>query len=278
MEFLGFERPDGSIGVRNHVIVIPAGRCANELAATIADKVKDAVPILHNHPCVRLKPDNERALQTLVGLGCNPNVAAALVVGIGCDALSPFQIGDGIAKSKKAVEVVTIEEAGGFQEAVDKGRAVVHRMVSEVSQMKREPGDLSRLRVAVKCGGSDPTSALAANPACGWAIDSLLAEGGQAIFSETVELIGAEHILAGRAVNRKTRQRLLDVVGRAEMTVKASGLDIREAEPAPGNIKGGLTTLEEKSLGAKQVPLHCRACWNMLKSLRVEGYFLWTPR
>ena len=250
MEFLGYERPNGTVGVRNHVVVIPAGRCSNELAATIADGVEGAVPILHNHACVWLKPDNERALRTLIGLGCNPNVAAALVVGIGCEILSSSQIGEGIAGSKKPVEVITIEEAGGFQQAVDRGEAAARRMVAQASQMRRKPYNLSHLSVGVKCGGSATISCLAGHRAIGWGVDALLSEGGRAIFTETAEIIGAEHILAKRAINQEVRQRLLEVAGRMEATIKTAGVDIRGAQPTPGNIKSGLTTLEEKSLGA----------------------------
>jgi altronate dehydratase large subunit len=250
MNFLGYERPDGSVGVRNHVVVIPAGRCSNELAATIADGVKGVVAILHNETCPRLKPDLNRSLQTLIGLGSNPNVAGALVVGIGCDPLSASEIGSGIAKSRKQVEVITIEETGGFKKTVDRGQAAARHMMSQASQMTRRPYDLSYLCVGLKCGGSDTTSALTGDPAAGWAVDAVLKEDGQAIFSETVEIIGAEHILANRAVDQQTRVRLLEIIGRKEKTIKASGVDIRGTQPTPGNIKGGLTTLEEKSLGA----------------------------
>ena len=250
MEFLGYERSDGTVGVRNHVVVIPAGRCSNELAATIADGVKGTVPILHNHGCFLLKPDNERALRTLIGLGCNPNVAAALVVGIGCESLSPSKIGEEIARSKKQVEVVTIEDIGGFQQVVDRGEAAARRMMTQACQMKRKPFDLSHLSVGVKCGGSAPISALAGHRSIGWALDTLLSKGGQAIFTETTEVIGAEHVLARRAVNQEVRQRLLEIVGRMEATIKATGVDIRGTQPTPGNIENGLSTLEEKSLGA----------------------------
>jgi altronate dehydratase large subunit len=250
MEFLGYERPNGTVGVRNHVAVISASGCANELAATIADGVQGTVAILHDHACARLKPDNERALQTLIDVGSNPNVAAAVVVGIGCDILPADEIARGIAKSKKPVEAITIEAAGGFQQAVDKGQETARDMMSQASQMTRTPCALSHLTVGVKCGGSATISPLAGHPATGKVFDALIAEGGRAIFTETAEVIGAEHILAKRAVNEEVRQRLLEVVARMEKTIRDSGVDIRGAQPSPGNIKSGLTTIEEKSLGA----------------------------
>jgi len=250
MEFLGYERPDGSVGVRNHVAVISGGRCANEMAATIADAVKGTVPILHTYPCVRLKEDNERALRTLIGLGSNPNVAAAIVVGIGCENPPPLEIGEGIAKSKKPVEVLTIIGSNGFQDVLDRGLAAAHCMVSQVSQMKRKPFELSHLTLGVKCGGSHATSGIVGNPVTGRVFDRLIAEGGTAIFSETEEVIGATHLLVKRAINKEVARRLQEAVDRMEARTKATGEDIRGSQPTRANIQGGLTTIEEKSLGA----------------------------
>ncbi len=250
MEFLGYERPDGSVGVRNHVAVISSGRCANEMAATIADSVNGAMPVLHTHPCVHLKEDNERALRTLAGLGSNPNVAAAIVVGVGCENPTPYQIGEEIAKSKKPVEVLTIMESKGFQNLMDRGLELVHEMISQACQMQRKPFPLSYLTLGVKCGGSSAVSGVASNSAGGQVFDRLIAEGGTAIFSETAEVIGATHLLAKRAVSKEVAMRLEEAVERMEARIKATGVDIRGSQPTRGNIEGGLTTIEEKSLGA----------------------------
>jgi altronate dehydratase large subunit len=250
MEFQGYGRPDGSVGVRNHVVVISGGRCANEMAATIADSVKGAVPILHTYPCVRLREDNERALRTLIGLGSNPNVAAAIVVGVGCENPPPLEIGEGIAKSKKPVEVLTIMGSSGFQDVLDKGLTAARHMVSQASQMERKPFALSYLTLGVKCGASNATSGILGNPVTGQVFDRLIAGGGSAIFSETTEVIGATHLLAKRAVNKEVARRLQEAVDRMEARVKATGDDIRGSQPTRGNIQGGLTTIEEKSLGA----------------------------
>jgi len=168
MEFLGYQRPDGSVGVRNYVAVISGGRCANEMATTIADAVKGTVPILHTYPCVRLREDNERALRTLIGMGSNPNVAAAIVVGVGCENPPPVEIGEGIAKSKKPVEVLTIKGSSGFQDVMDKGLAVARHMASQASQMERKPFALSHLTLGVKCGASNATSGILGNPSDGF--------------------------------------------------------------------------------------------------------------
>jgi len=251
MEFLGYQRTDDSVGVRDYVALIPAGRCANELAARMADEVGGGVvALLHNQPCIHLKPDNEMALRTLIGLGRNPNVAAAIVVGIGCEGLPPQDIAEGIAKSNKPVELLTIEREGDYQATLDKGIRVAKEMLTDASLLRRQPFDLKHLILGTKCTGSTPASALACNPVVGWAADAVIARGGSAIFSETAEIIGAEHILAKRAADQKVAQRIYDVAARMEKRMKDSGVDIRGSEPVPGNIRGGMTTLEEKSLGA----------------------------
>ncbi len=251
MSFYGYLRPDGSVGVRNYVAVIPAGRCANELAARIADEVgMGVVALLHNQPCIHLKPDNAMAMRVLIGLGTNPNVAAAIVVGIGCEGLPPQDIAEGIAKSNKPLELLTIEREGNYQATLDKGVKVAKQMLADASLLNRQPFDLSHLIFGTKCTGSTPASAIACNPTVGWAADAIIAQGGSAIFSETAEIIGAEHILAKRAANEEIAQRIYEVATRMEQRMKDSGVDIRGSEPVPGNIIGGLTTLEEKSLGA----------------------------
>ena len=250
MDFLGYKRPDGSVGIRNHVVVISSGRCANEMAATMADSVKGAMPVLHTHPCVRLGEDNERALRTLAGLGSNPNVAAVIVVGVGCENPAPTQIGEEIAKSKKAVEVLSVIESQGFQNLMDRGLKLVRQMVSDASQLERKAFPLSYLTLGVKCGGSSAVSGIASNSVVGEVFDRLIAQGGTAIFSETSEVIGATHLLAKRAASKEVAERLVQMVEQMEARIKATGVDIRGSQPTRGNIEGGLTTIEEKSLGA----------------------------
>jgi altronate dehydratase large subunit len=250
MEFLGYERPDGSAGVRNHVVVIPAGRCSNDLAAVISDQVPKTTALLHNHGCLLLKPDNDSALRTLIGLGRNPNVAAVLVVGVGCESVSAVDIAAGISASGKPVDMVTVEKSGGFQAAVEKGVLSLRHMNELASQMVRTPCDIGKLTIGVKCGGSATLSGLAGNAAIGWALDKLIANNGSAIFTETTEIIGAEHVLVRRAASPEVGQRLLEFANRAETLIKNCGVDIRGTQPTPANIANGLTTIEEKSLGA----------------------------
>lgn len=251
MDFLGYRRPDGTVGTRNYVALIPAGRCANELAMRIADEVGgNVVPILHNQPCIHLKPDNIMAQRVLTGLGRNPNVAATITLGIGCEGIPAEELADEISGTGKPVQAITIEREGNYDAALQKGLDTAKHMYANTSLLKREPFDLSHITLAVKCGGSDTTSALGCNPVAGWAADAIINEGGSAVFSETAELVGAEHIVARRANDDVTRQRIFEVVARMDHRIKDAGVDIRGSEPTPGNIKGGLSTLEEKSLGA----------------------------
>ncbi len=251
MQFMGYPRADGGVGARNYVAVIPAVQCGNELADRIATEVGgNVVALTHNAACVNIPSDKEMVHRTLVGLGCNPNVAAVIVVGIGCDGPPAGPIAEDIARSGKPVELVTIEQEGTYEDAVAKGLHIAKQMRADSSVLQREPFDISHLVFASKCTGSTPASIMACNPVMGWFADALVAAGGTFIFSETPEIIGAEHLLARRAVNDMVATRILEMADRMEKRICATGEDIRGSQPNPGNIRGGMTTLEEKSLGA----------------------------
>lgn len=245
MSFLGYRRPGGSVGVRNHIAVISTVTCANEVASRIANQVEEAVSLTHNMGCGHyiFTP-----LRPLAGLGKNPNVAAVLVVGLGCEVVSAKILAEEIAESEKPVESIIIQEVGGTVKAIKQGVRIVKSMVRKVSRLKRESFDLSNLTLGLECGGSDTTSGIAANPAVGRVADMVVNAGGTAILAETVELIGAEHVLARRAVNEKVAEEIVGVIRRMEdRMVKSLNLPVDMI--APGNIEGGLSTLEEKSLG-----------------------------
>ena len=251
MRFMGYPRPDGGVGARNYIAVIPAVQCGNELADRIATEVGGTVVALtHNAACVNIPSDKQMVHRTLVGLGVNPNVAGVIVVGIGCDGPPAAPIADDITRSGKPVELITIEREGTYENAVAKGVNAARQMRADASRIEREAFDLSHLVFASKCTGSTPASIMACNPAVGWAADALVAAGGTFIFSETPEIIGAEHLLARRAVNEQVAARITRMAERMENRIRATGEDIRGSQPNPGNIRGGMTTLEEKSLGA----------------------------
>jgi altronate dehydratase large subunit len=249
MKFFGYKRPDGKVGVRNHVIILPSVVCASEVCNAIARNVKGTIAIPHPHGCAQLPFDAEQTARTLIGIGKNPNVAAVLVIGLGCEVVDPSLIASKISESNKEVKYLVIQEVGGTRKTVKEGIKIVKQMCSYASRFKREKVGLDSLILGVECGGSDACSGLSANPALGITSDMLLREGGTVILSETTESIGAEHILAKRAINRMVRKKILEIVKRTEMRALNLGLDIGRANPAPGNYEGGITTLEEKSLG-----------------------------
>ncbi|MCD6264343.1 UxaA family hydrolase, partial [Candidatus Bathyarchaeota archaeon] len=243
-EFYGYERPDGSVGVRNHLLVIAPIDCSFEPAKRIAAQVEGAVAVTQHHGCGL----NEMVANTLAGVGRNPNVAGVLLVGLGCETLTSEILAEGIESTGKPVEVVVCQHEGGTLRAIEKGVRILQGMAQEVAELRREPFPLSELTLAVECGGSDATSGLAANPATGIAADMLIDEGGTVIISETQEMVGAQHLLARRAVSREVAEAIYEMIDRQEKRMRAMGIDSRFM--SKGNIEGGLTTIEEKSLGA----------------------------
>lgn len=251
MKFLGFPRPDGSAGIRNHVLIIPGGL----LGAKICDFVEGTRTLITaDNGSGRTSQDRETIARTFIGLGLNPNVASVLVltssVGAGYPELRPSRIADEIARSGKRVELIDVAKEGSTFRALEKGVQLAREMVREASRIRREPCDLSQLAVGVKCGASDTTSGLAGNPVVGNLFDRIVAAGGTAFFGENTEIIGAEHVLAKRGVNEAVSKAILKVAYDTEERAKSTGEDIRTVNPVPANIAGGITTLEEKSLGA----------------------------
>jgi altronate dehydratase large subunit len=249
MTFQGYLRPDGKAGTRNYVLVIPSVGCSQVAGQAIAQGLKDVVCLPNILGCGQVGDDRALVKKTLVGFGTHSNVFAVLIVGNGCEQLSPEAIAQGIASTGKRVEVIVIQDVGGTRKTIALGRKIVKEMREDAAKMNREPTPLSKLILGTECGGSDYTSGLASNPAVGAACDMLVAEGGSVILSETPELIGAEHLLARRARTPEMAQQVLDAVAWWEKMAIAAGQNIRETNPAPGNIAGGITTLEEKSLG-----------------------------
>jgi altronate dehydratase large subunit len=251
MSFLGFVRPDGSVGTRNYVLIVPGGI----IASKICDFVRGAETILTaNIGTGRTAADRETVARVLIGLGRSPNVASVIVNAAGCGAgyseLSAQRLADEIAASGKRVEIIDPAKDGGSYGAMMKGMQLARQMVYDASRLRRQVVSDEHLCVAVKCGYSDPTSGVAGNPAVGCAFDRIVAGGGTALFGETVEVIGAEHAITKRAVSPEVADAILRAVEHQEARAKSAGLEIRAINPIPANIKGGITTLEEKSLGA----------------------------
>jgi altronate dehydratase large subunit len=249
MKFMGYPRPNGTVGVRNLLLVLPSVVCANDTALRIAAQLSGAVSVTHQHGCAQLPADAAQTYRTLLGFASNPNVAACIVVGLGCETVNAKNLAADVAKTGKPVASLVIQEEGGSISTIAKGVAVGREMLSVMSAQTREERDVSELTLGLECGGSDAWSGLSGNPVTGVVSDLLIAQGGCSILSETQEIIGAEHILVQRAVSQEVAGKLLDVVKRAESGALAGGSDIRLANPTPGNKEGGISTLEEKSLG-----------------------------
>jgi altronate dehydratase large subunit len=194
--------------------------------------------------------DIERVNNTLIGLGSNPNLASVLLVSLGCESTAVKEVAEAIAKTGKRVEKVVIQEIGGAARSIAEGVLLAQNMVQEASKMERVSCPVSDLVLGLKCGSSDTTSGLAPNPALGIASDLMVEAGGTSVLGEVTEFIGAEHLLAAHAKDEGIGQEILDLVKRMEDRAKSVGADIRGGQPTGGNIKGGLTTIEEKSLGA----------------------------
>lgn len=249
MSFQGFRRNDGTVGTRNHILVISTVVCANQVALNIANSIENTVSITHQLGCGHLGADFMRVFSTLVGFGRNPNVAAVLVVGLGCENISAKLVAGEIAKSKKPVQYINIQDEGGTIKATQKGIEVLIDLSKEVSEFEREKCDISELVLGLECGGSDATSGIVGNPSVGIASDMVVNAGGTVILPEATEWIGAEHLLARRAVNEELGKKIYAVVDKYISKVLSLGIDIRGSQPTPGNIEGGITTIEEKSLG-----------------------------
>jgi altronate dehydratase large subunit len=250
MNFMGYRRDNGHIGTRNCVLVFPTVICASSVADMIWRSVPGTVGVSHPHGCGHLGKESEHIIRSMAGFCGHPNVAGVLLVGLGCELITPERIAVEMEKVGQRYEVLSIQAEGGTTASVEKGRELVNLLLEEAGKAKREPVAISELIMGTNCGGSDTLSGLTANPALGFASDRLVEEGGTVILSETPEMIGAEQVLAGRAAGETIAKRIYEITAATESLAIKAGVDIRGSEPSPGNIEGGLTTLEEKSLGA----------------------------
>ena len=250
MEFNGYRRSNGIVGTRNYVGILSTVVCANEVVDAISRQVQGTASFMHQQGCCQTPVDIKRVNETLIGLGSNPNLASVLLVSLGCESTDLNDVAKAISKTGKRVETVVIQDVGGAARSIAEGVLLAQDMVQEASKMERVPCPVSELVLGLKCGSSDTTSGLAPNPALGITSDLLVEAGGTSILGEVTEFIGAEHLLAQHAKDPQIGQEIIGLVQRMEDRAKSVGADIRGGQPTGGNIKGGLTTIEEKSLGA----------------------------
>ena len=249
IQIKGYKRENGTYGVRNHLLVIPTSVCATDTAFKIAALVPGSVAIPNQHGCCQIGSDLALTQKTITGFGLNPNVGAALVVGLGCDGVQASVVAKDIAATGKFVKHIVIQECGGTLKAIAKGAEIAATMSRELSVQERVEFDISKLVLAMECGGSDPTSGLASNPTIGYVADKLVSLGGSSILSETTEVIGAEHLIAARFKDERQKAKFLTLVKNVEERAIMLGEDLRSGQLTPGNKEGGLSTIEEKSLG-----------------------------
>jgi altronate dehydratase large subunit len=250
MEFMGYQRINGKVGTRNYVGILSTVVCANEVADAVSRQVQGTVAFLHQQGCCQTPVDIERVNTTLSRLGQNPNLYGVILISLGCESTDVSSVGETIASSGRPVEVVVIQETGGAARSIAQGVLVAQKLAQEASAMARTSCPVESLVLGLKCGSSDTTSGLAPNPALGIASDLVVEAGGTSVLGEVTEFIGAEHLLAKHAKDPEIGQQIIDLVERMENRAKSAGADIRGGQPTGGNIKGGLTTIEEKSLGA----------------------------
>lgn len=247
--FDGYLRPDGSVGVRNRVAIIPSCGCAQHVARMIASAVPETALLDYTGGCGETSVDLEVATQLLAQLGRHPNVAASVVVSLGCEGLDARDLTARIAEGWAPTELLVIQELGGTRQAIARGVEVARSFARDAARHQRGSCPTSALTVGLECGGSDATSGLVANPSVGAFADRLIALGGRAILPETSELLGAEHILMDRAATPELADYIERVVKACERELKATGEDMTGKQPSPGNIRGGISTVEEKALG-----------------------------
>ncbi|MCH2200454.1 MAG: altronate dehydratase family protein [Fuerstiella sp.] len=270
--FEGYRRHDGRCGTRNYLAIVSTVNCsattaryvAQELAQTdLADypNIDGIVPLVHKAGCAMAfgDSDHHQLNRTLAGFAKHPNVAASLVLGLGCETAQADYLqeqhglvqlgGAGEVADEAGPMVMNIQEIGGIRRTVDRAAGVLRDLLPIANDVTRQPIPVSELKVALECGGSDGNSGITANPAVGVAADLLVARGGTAILSETPEMYGAEHLMTRRAISREVGEQLLSRIRWWEDYAERNGVTI-DNNPSVGNKKGGLTTIYEKSLGA----------------------------
>ncbi len=242
----GYRRPDGTFGIRNHVLVVGAMDNINPVVRRIADSVKGTVPLWAAYGRGMFGEDAEQHFRTLVGYATHPNVAAVLVISM--EPQSAVALANAVAVTGRPVVWLAVQQEGGTQRTVDAGIRAATNMVVQAGRVVREPVDVSELVIGVECGASDATSGLTANSITGQFADWVVDHGGTVVLSETEEIIGAEDALAARAIDATVAAQLLRAVRQREDEARYLGAD--SVGFGPDNATGGLTTLEEKSLGA----------------------------
>jgi (2R)-sulfolactate sulfo-lyase subunit beta len=246
-KILGYRRENGRVGIRNHVVILPVDDISNAACEAVANNIKGTLALPHAYGRLQFGEDLELFFRTMIGTGANPNVAAVVVIGI--EPGWTQRIVDGIAKTGKPVTGFSIERYGDIQTIANASRKA-KEYVQWASELQREACKFSELYISVKCGESDTTTGLSSCPTVGNVLDKSVAMGGTCSFGETSELTGGEHIVMAKAANQKVVEDFKAIFkDYSDMIFKEKTDDLSESQPTKGNIRGGLTTIEEKALG-----------------------------
>lgn len=245
--FMGYRRENGRMGIRNHVVILPLDDLSNAACEAVANNIKGAIAIPHPYGRLQFGADLDLHFRTLIGAGCNPNVAAVVVIGI--ESQWTGKVVEGIKASGKPVEGFWISGNGDTATITEASKSA-YKMVKFASKQQRVSAPLSELWVSTKCGESDTTSGCAANPAVGNAFDRLYEIGSTLVFGETTELTGGEHLVEARCRTPEVKKKFRDMFDRYQGVIERNKTsDLSDSQPTKGNIAGGLTTIEEKALG-----------------------------
>ncbi len=246
MELYGYRRENGRVGVRNHVAILPVDDISNAACEAVASHIRGTLALPHSYGRLQYGEDLELHFRTMIGTGANPNVAAVVVIGIEDNWTE--RVAGGIAETGKPVAAFSIEGYGDL-ETVRRASWAAKEFVQGASEKRREPVDLSEVVVSLKCGESDTTTGLGSCPTVGVCVDRLVDEGGTVFFGETSELTGGEHLIADRMATPELRERFMETYEAYVSGIESRGVDLLGSQPTQGNIKGGLSTIEEKALG-----------------------------
>lgn len=250
MQFMGYKRAEGRAGVRNHVLILPTCACASESCRVVASQVNGTVNIIMNTGCSDVAANTEMSQRVLTGFALNPNVFGVVVVGLGCETVPHKILREKLQKlTTKPVVSFGIQEEGGTVKTIAKAVSAARNLVEQASLQAKEPCDIADILLGIECGGSDATSGIGSNPVVGDVSDQLIDLGASTMMSETIEFIGAEHVLARRGATPEIHNQIIKACQNFEEHLAAAGQDCRAGQPTPGNKDGGLSTLEEKSLG-----------------------------
>lgn len=246
LQLTGYRRENGRVGVRNHVIILPLDDLSNAAAVGVANLIRGTLALPHPYGRLQFGEDLELTFRTLIGAGRNPNVAAAIVIGI--EPNWTARVVQGIAETGKPVAGFSIERCGDLR-TVEMAARQAKEYVQWATELKREPIKIGDLWVSAKCGESDTTLGLASNPAIGRVLERMIAVGATAIFGETSEVTGGEDVVAAQCATPEVAAAFMKTFNDYQDFILSTGADLFGSQPTQGNIRGGLSTIEEKAMG-----------------------------